>query len=88
MVFIFIILSRVADSLYWMSRYIERAENPARIVDVNRQRLLDYQRLDNHKLKEYWEPIIRSLGDDEIFYTLSVAFPCGLRPVTVMVRYG
>ena len=27
-------LSRVADSLYWMSRYLERAENTARLVDV------------------------------------------------------
>ena len=34
-------LSRVANSLYWMSRYIERAENIARIVDVNLQLLLD-----------------------------------------------
>ena len=30
-------LSRVADSIYWMSRYIERAENVARFVDVNLQ---------------------------------------------------
>ena len=28
-------LSRVAESMYWMSRYIERAENVARFVDVN-----------------------------------------------------
>ncbi|MFP5248827.1 MAG: alpha-E domain-containing protein, partial [Acidobacteriota bacterium] len=27
-------LSRVADSLYWMSRYLERAENTARLLDV------------------------------------------------------
>ncbi|HPG18550.1 MAG TPA: alpha-E domain-containing protein, partial [Opitutaceae bacterium] len=30
-------LSRVANGLYWMSRYIERAENTARLVDVNLQ---------------------------------------------------
>ena len=28
-------LSRVADSLYWMSRYLERAEHTARLVDVD-----------------------------------------------------
>jgi uncharacterized alpha-E superfamily protein len=28
-------LSRVADSLYWMSRYLERAERTARLIDVN-----------------------------------------------------
>ena len=33
-------LSRVANSLYWMSRYIERADNTSRIVDVNLQLLL------------------------------------------------
>lgn len=29
-------LSRVANSLYWLSRYLERAENLARLVEVNR----------------------------------------------------
>ena len=43
-------LSRVANSLYWMSRYIERAENIARIVDVNLQLLLDFRDLDERAL--------------------------------------
>jgi uncharacterized alpha-E superfamily protein len=34
-------LSRVADSVYWMSRYVERAENVARFIDVNFQLMLD-----------------------------------------------
>jgi uncharacterized alpha-E superfamily protein len=34
-------LSRVADSLYWMSRYLERAENTARLMDVDLQLQLD-----------------------------------------------
>lgn len=34
-------LSRVADSLYWMSRYLERAEHIARLVDVNLNLALD-----------------------------------------------
>jgi len=34
-------LSRVAESLYWLSRYVERAENLARLVDVNRYDALD-----------------------------------------------
>src|SRR5262245_66693607 len=28
------LLSRVADSLYWISRYLERAEHTARLIDV------------------------------------------------------
>ena len=34
-------LSRVADSLYWMSRYLERAEQTARLLDVEMQLWLD-----------------------------------------------
>jgi uncharacterized alpha-E superfamily protein len=35
-------LSRVADSLYWMSRYLERAEHSARLIDVDFQMRLEY----------------------------------------------
>lgn len=34
-------LSRVADSLYWMSRYLERAEFKARVVDIHLNLMLD-----------------------------------------------
>ena len=34
-------LSRVADSLYWMSRYLERAAHTARLIDVDFQLRLD-----------------------------------------------
>ena len=34
-------LSRVADSLYWMSRYLERAENTVRQLDVAMSLMLD-----------------------------------------------
>ena len=35
------LLSRVADSLYWISRYLERAEHTARLIDVARELGLD-----------------------------------------------
>jgi len=35
------LLSRVADALYWISRYLERAEHTARVVDVARELALD-----------------------------------------------
>ena len=61
-------LSRVADSLYWMSRYAERAENIARILDVNLQLMLDLPKLDPEEQKTLWEPVLRSTGDHEDFY--------------------
>ena len=60
-------LSRVANSLFWMSRYIERAENTARIVDVNLQLLLDFRNLDDRRLAEHWVPIVQSTGDEKVF---------------------
>jgi uncharacterized alpha-E superfamily protein len=63
-------LSRVANSLFWMSRYIERAENIARIVDVNLQLLLDFRNLDDQRLAEHWVPIVQSTGDDALFFEL------------------
>ena len=34
-------LSRIADSLFWLARYMERAEDTARILDVNYHMLLE-----------------------------------------------
>jgi uncharacterized alpha-E superfamily protein len=63
-------LSRVANSLFWMSRYIERAENVARILDVNLQLLLDFRNLDDKRLVEHWLPIVQSTGDEALFFQL------------------
>ncbi|MCU0779352.1 MAG: alpha-E domain-containing protein, partial [Akkermansiaceae bacterium] len=63
-------LSRVANTLYWMIRYVERADNLARLIDVNQQLLLDSERLDSDRLRAFWQPIILSTGDEETFSTL------------------
>jgi uncharacterized alpha-E superfamily protein len=63
-------LSRVAHSLYWMARYTERAENIARIADVNLQLLLDMRNLDEKRLIEYWSPIVMATGDEQEFFKL------------------
>ncbi len=56
-------LSRVAESMYWMSRYIERAENVARFVDVNLQLILDQP----VGMQAQWEPLVATTGDDAEF---------------------
>ena len=56
-------LSRVADSIYWMSRYIERAENVARFVDVNLNLMLDFPGSSDQQ----WQPLVDITGDTEQF---------------------
>ena len=56
-------LSRVADSVYWMSRYVERAENVARFVDVNYQLMLDAPA--GHD--QQWDPLVATTGDHAHF---------------------
>jgi len=56
-------LSRVADSVYWMARYIERAENVARYVDVSLQASLD----NPHTPSEQWLPLVAAAGDHTLF---------------------
>ena len=63
-------LSRVANSLYWMSRYVERAENIARIVDVNLQLLLDFRNINEERLARHWLPIVQATGDEKQFFEL------------------
>ena len=63
-------LSRVANSLYWMNRYLERADNTARLVDVNLQLLLDHRALDDKALAGRWIPIVQSAGDEKLFTSL------------------
>ena len=63
-------LSRVAESLFWIGRYIERADNIARLLDVNLNILIDFKDLNDSRLVEHWEPIIRSTGDWDLFKSL------------------
>jgi len=46
-------LSRVADSLYWMSRYLERAEHIARLVDVNLHGMIDQHQVASEERLKY-----------------------------------
>jgi uncharacterized alpha-E superfamily protein len=53
-------LSRVADSLFWMSRYLERAEHIARVVNVNLNLTLDRSPADAAR---HWGRLLTSLPD-------------------------
>ena len=56
-------LSRVADSLYWINRYVERAENISRFVEVSEAMALDCP----PGSAEPWLPLIDASGDRDLF---------------------
>lgn len=55
-------LSRVADSLYWMSRYLERAEHTARLLDVTLHQLID---VDAQVSQQRWLRLWQTLHYDD-----------------------
>lgn len=57
-------LSRVANSIFWMNRYMERADNYARFVEVNMNLALDLP----PDLPAQWEPLVVTTGDKEVFH--------------------
>jgi uncharacterized alpha-E superfamily protein len=59
-------LSRVANSIYWLNRYIERAENVARFIDANYHMTLDIP----DGASDQWQPLINTTGDHELFKEL------------------
>src|ERR1035441_1724989 len=68
-------LSRVADSLYWMSRYFERADHCARVLEANYNLMLNPSKLST---EERWQRIMASLG---------IAAPAsGIDPQSAMIK--
>jgi uncharacterized alpha-E superfamily protein len=61
-------LSRVADNLYWMSRYLERAEHTSRLVDVNLTLMLE--ETGDHS-EQRWKRVLRALSCDDQAFQLS-----------------
>jgi uncharacterized alpha-E superfamily protein len=56
-------LSRVANAIYWMCRYIERAENVARFIGVNLNLLLDMP----SERGKHWASLVMITGDQALF---------------------
>ena len=59
-------LSRVANCLFWLGRYVERAENYARFIDVNYNLSLDLP----PGFPEQWQPLIAATGDKDLYVSL------------------
>ncbi len=56
-------LSRLAESLYWTGRYVERAENVARFIGVNLNLILDTPLSGDQQ----WQPLVVTTGDEKDF---------------------
>lgn len=57
-------LSRVANAIYWLSRYIERAENYGRYINVNNSLSLDAPNI----FENEWETLLTATADSETFF--------------------
>ncbi len=62
-------LSRIAESLYWIGRYVERAEDTARITDVNYHHTLGMGTYpeDEARRERQWEALLKIVGDEKRF---------------------
>src|SRR5258708_20349952 len=62
-------LSRIAENLYWIGRYIERVENPARLLDVNYHAIVEAPVVAGAKgiVTEQWAPLLALTGDEGAF---------------------
>lgn len=77
-------LSRVADSLYWMARYLERAEHTARLINVHWNMMLDQGAIDP---MDRWRRVARMLDapasdvppNDPLAIARSLVFDLGNR---------
>ncbi len=62
-----LLLARSAENLYWLARYLERAENVARLVSTHGQLLMD---LPPDSSSNGWRSLVAISGDDELFDSL------------------
>jgi len=65
-------LSRIAEALYWIGRYVERAEDTARITDVNYHHTLEMGASPEarERRRQQWEALILIVGEAPRFFTL------------------
>lgn len=58
-----VLLSRAAEAIFWLNRYVERAENTARTIEVNLNLTLDMRQRGG----DQWAPLYQISGEDEEF---------------------
>jgi uncharacterized alpha-E superfamily protein len=66
-------LSRIADSLYWMSRYFERVDSTARLVEMNLLHLVEAESVITEEAE--WRPLLVICGHEAAFAEVAGANP-------------
>ena len=59
-------LSRAAENIFWLNRYLERVDNYARFIDVNLNISLEMP----PSYSSQWLPLVETTGDTELFKQL------------------
>ena len=70
-------LSRIGESLYWMSRYLERAGNTARLIEINLLHLLEAE--DALPEGAQWRPLLSISGSEDLYAFIYEGAPIGAR---------
>lgn len=76
-------LSRIADSMYWMSRYQERAGETARLMEINLLYLLEAE--EDMSEEDKWLPLLKIASSEELF--VSVYGPDALTTSQRMIQF-
>ena len=58
-------LSRIADSMYWMARYLERAGETARLMEINLLYLVEAE--EDMGEEERWRPILQITSAEKLY---------------------
>jgi len=58
------VLSRVAESLYWIGRYLERAENVTRLLMVTTEVAVEIEGIDDELAQAQWDELLAAVGAD------------------------
>lgn len=56
-------LARVAETLYWSARYLERAENLSRLISINNMLIMDLPK----GVSTGWQPLVEIMGSSSVF---------------------
>jgi uncharacterized alpha-E superfamily protein len=77
-------LSRIAESIYWMSRYLERAEYTARLVEINLIHAVEAESALSEAAE--WRPLLAICGNEAAYRNVGGGEVLGARVIEFLTR--